>query len=147
MHPNAWLRSVPRYNKKNLLKSGMFVEGAVAVDAAAQLKGKKSMMNEVGVVITGHEGHDGMGLTKEGEKIDVNPVFQKSFVPFLNSYMELKDALVLSDPIKVQQASDKALTQLKRVNSSAVKGAVVDQISTLEKSFMVISKTASIEKQ
>lgn len=121
--------------------------GTFTVDAAAQLKGKKSMMNEGGPIRTGHEGHEGMGATMEVEKIDVNPVFQKSFEPVLNSYMELKEALVLSDPIKVQQVSGKALKQLKRVNSSAVKGAVVGQISTLEKSFMAISMTASIEKQ
>jgi Cu(I)/Ag(I) efflux system membrane fusion protein len=35
--------------------------GTFTIDAAAQLQGKKSMMNKKGgKTMTGHEGHDGM---------------------------------------------------------------------------------------
>ncbi len=131
------------------LQSGdeIVTNGTFTVDAAAQLKGKKSMMNEGGAVRTGHEGHGGMGAIIESEKKDVLPVFQKSFAPVLEAYMELKDALVLSDPEKVEQASEKALSKLKRVNKSALKGGVIDQISRLEKYFMAISMTKSLKEQ
>jgi Cu(I)/Ag(I) efflux system membrane fusion protein len=121
--------------------------GTFTVDAAAQLKGKKSMMNEGGPVRTDHEGHGGMGATIEKEEKEVSPEFQKSFVPVLEAYMELKDALVLSDPEKVGQASANALSKLKRVNKSALKGGLVDQINSMNKHFMAISKTASLKEQ
>jgi Cu(I)/Ag(I) efflux system membrane fusion protein len=88
-----------------------------------------------------------MGATIEKEEKEVSPEFQKSFVPVLEAYMELKDALVLSDPEKVRQASANALSKLKRVNKSALKGALVDQINSMNKHFMAISKTASLKEQ
>lgn len=45
------------------LKSGdeIVTNGTFTVDALAQLKGRKSMMNESdGKMMTGHEGHEGM---------------------------------------------------------------------------------------
>lgn len=121
--------------------------GTFTVDAAAQLKGKKSMMNEGGAVRTGHEGHGGMGAIMEMEKKEISPDFEKSFFPVLEAYMELKDALVLSDAVVVQQASEKALSKLKRVNKSALKGALIGHISSLEKYFMAIAMTKSLTEQ
>lgn len=121
--------------------------GTFTVDAAAQLKGKKSMMNEGGQVRTGHEGHGGMGAIIETQEKEVSPEFQKSFVPVLEAYMELKDALVLSDQKKTAQASANAISKLKRVNKSALKGGLVDQINGMNKHFMAISKTTSLKEQ
>jgi Cu(I)/Ag(I) efflux system membrane fusion protein len=121
--------------------------GTFTVDAAAQLKGKKSMMNEGGNMNMGHQGHKGMGSTTESGNQEESPAFQKTLKPVLDSYMGLKDALVQSDPTKVQQASEQAISQLKRVNTSALKGAVIDQVKAMEKSFMAISENTSIEKQ
>jgi len=131
------------------LQSGdeIVTNGTFTVDAAAQLKGKKSMMNEGGPVRTGHEGHGGMGAIIKTEKKEIMPLFQNSFKPVLEAYMELKDALVLSDAVKVQQASEKALSKLKRVNKSALKGGVLDQISRMEKYFLAISTTNSLKEQ
>ncbi len=100
-----------------------------------------------GTVITGHEGHDGMGATIKTEKKEVSPVFQNSFKPVLEAYMELKDALVLSNSAKVGQASVNALSKLKRVNKSALKGGLVNQINSVNKHFMAISKTTSLKEQ
>ncbi len=121
--------------------------GTFTVDAAAQLKGKKSMMNEGGTIVTGHESHEGMGATIKSENMEVPPIFQDSFTPVLQSYMDLKDALVQSDPEKVQQFSQKALSTLKRVNTAALKGTLVNDLQELERSFMDISMTTSIDKQ
>lgn len=130
------------------LQSGdeIVTNGTFTVDAAAQLKGKKSMMNEGGTSITDHEGHGGMGAIIEMEK-EVSPEFQITIKPVLAAYMELKDALVLSDPTKAGQVSVNALSKLKRVNKSALKGGLVDQINSINKHFMAISKTTSLKEQ
>lgn len=79
--------------------------GTFTVDASAQLRGKKSMMNKKGgKTSTGHEGHSMMGDTIP-QKMDVDSSLEKSFQPVLNAYIELKNALIQSD---VNKASDNA---------------------------------------
>ena len=80
---------------------GLFVgneivtNGTFTVDAAAQLQGKKSMMNkEGGKVMTGHEEHTMDMMT---EKVDFNSTVEKSFQPIIDAYINLKDALIQSD--------------------------------------------------
>tara|TARA_R110002073_G_scaffold220418_1_gene380554 strand:- start:37093 stop:38856 length:1764 start_codon:yes stop_codon:yes gene_type:complete len=73
--------------------------GAFTVDAAAQLQGKKSMMNkDGGKTTTGHEGHLGMnaseGSTTKPERIVVSSVFQTQLNTVFDAYIQLKDALI-----------------------------------------------------
>ena len=69
--------------------------GTFTVDAAAQLQGKKSMMNkEGGKVMTGHEGHT---MNKEEEKIEFETSIEKPFYAVIDAYIALKDALIKSD--------------------------------------------------
>lgn len=78
--------------------------GTFTVDASAQLKGKKSMMNKKGgKTSTGHEGHT-MEMGHTTEKIEFDGTFEKSFRPVVNAYIGLKDALIQSD---VEMASNK----------------------------------------
>ncbi len=78
--------------------------GTFTVDASAQLKGKKSMMNKKGgKTSTGHEGHT-MEMGHTTEKIEFDVTFEKSFRPVVNAYIGLKDALIQSD---VEMASNK----------------------------------------
>ncbi len=88
--------------------------GAFTVDAAAQLQGKKSMMNkDGGKVMTGHEGH--LGMDKMTEKIDFNRNVEKSFLPVINAYINLKDALIQSDTFLASAKSEafrKALEEI-----------------------------------
>ena len=77
--------------------------GTFTVDAAAQLQGKKSMMNkDGGKVMTGHEGHTMDMMT---EKVDFNSTVEKSFQAVIEAYINLKDALIQSD---VSLASSKS---------------------------------------
>ena len=92
---------------------GLFVgneivtNGTFTVDAAAQLQGKKSMMNkDGGKVMTGHEGHLGMDNnapntesdhTIMNERLKVSAKFQEQLKAVFNAYINLKDALVKED--------------------------------------------------
>ena len=105
--------------------------GTFTVDAAAQLQGKKSMMNkEGGKVMTGHEGHLGMETTasvniekhsKSIERIKVSTNFQNQLKTVFIDYINLKDALVKDDSKKVKSESKILLTNLSKVDMKLLK--------------------------
>ncbi|WP_299671182.1 efflux RND transporter periplasmic adaptor subunit [uncultured Polaribacter sp.] len=100
--------------------------GTFTVDAAAQLQGKKSMMNkEGGKVMTGHEGHLGMETKspnanennlKTNKRIEVSSDFQNQLKLVFNEYIQLKDALVKDDSVKGITAAKKLLNTLSKVD-------------------------------
>ncbi|ARN78957.1 MULTISPECIES: efflux RND transporter periplasmic adaptor subunit [Flavobacteriaceae] len=103
--------------------------GTFTVDAAAQLQGKKSMMNTAGgKTMTGHEGHLGMqgnnsGDSKENadhsemkERIAVSNKFQGQLKQVFEDYILLKDALVNDDAKNAQQAGKQIIQSLKNVD-------------------------------
>ncbi len=88
------------------LNSGeeIVANGTFSVDAAAQLQGKKSMMNKAGgKTRTGHEGHLGMqpqedsNSSEDQMKMTLPDTFQKEFEKGFPAYLKLKDALVASN--------------------------------------------------
>ncbi|WP_293293611.1 efflux RND transporter periplasmic adaptor subunit [Allomuricauda sp.] len=75
-------------------------KGTFTVDAAAQLQGKKSMMNQEGQGMqAGQEGHSKMGSTM---KMEFSQEAQSKFSDLLKVYLDLKDALVASDQKQTQ---------------------------------------------
>ncbi|WP_178984909.1 efflux RND transporter periplasmic adaptor subunit [Winogradskyella helgolandensis] len=102
--------------------------GTFTVDAAAQLQGKKSMMNkEGGKVMTGHEGHLGMennasnkesDHTNMNERLKVSAKFQEQLKAVFNAYINLKDALVKEDS---KSTSANATTLLNKLNKVDMK--------------------------
>jgi len=100
--------------------------GTFTVDAAAQLKGKKSMMNkDGGKVSTGHEGHLGMESTTSNTsleqtnlnaRIKVSANFQNQLKAVFNTYVVLKDALVKDDFKKVSNDAKALLASLSKVD-------------------------------
>ncbi|SHJ14106.1 efflux RND transporter periplasmic adaptor subunit [Algibacter luteus] len=116
---------------------GLFVgneivtNGTFTVDAAAQLQGKKSMMNkDGGKVITGHEGHLGMDNnaskkesdhTNRNERLPVSEKFQEQLKVVYNDYINLKDALVKDDSDNVMAESKKLLDNLSEVDMKLLK--------------------------
>ncbi len=103
--------------------------GTFTVDAAAQLQGKKSMMNSAGgKTMTGHEGHLGMqGVTAEdnmnstnhsqmNERIEVSSKFQGQLKQVFDDYILLKDALVNDDAKNAQRAGKQITQSLKNVD-------------------------------
>tara|TARA_Y100000034_G_scaffold49092_1_gene60693 strand:+ start:1585 stop:3387 length:1803 start_codon:yes stop_codon:yes gene_type:complete len=103
--------------------------GTFTVDAAAQLQGKKSMMNaEGGKTMTGHEGHLGMQNDGSGEKmnstnhsemnkrIEVPNKFQSQLKEVFDGYILLKDALVDDNSEEAQTAAKRISQNLTKVN-------------------------------
>ncbi|WP_163518188.1 efflux RND transporter periplasmic adaptor subunit [Gelidibacter japonicus] len=99
--------------------------GTFTVDAAAQLQGKKSMMNaEGGKTMTGHEGHLGVQSDNSGttdhsemkERIAVSNKFQNQLKQVFDDYILLKDALVNDDPTNAQQAGKRMNQSLNKVD-------------------------------
>jgi Cu(I)/Ag(I) efflux system membrane fusion protein len=103
--------------------------GTFTVDAAAQLQGKKSMMNaEGGKTMTGHEGHLGMQDGNSGdnmdksnhsemkERINVSNKFQNQLKQVFDDYILLKNALVNDNNNDAQTAAKKTVQNLAKVD-------------------------------
>jgi Cu(I)/Ag(I) efflux system membrane fusion protein len=100
--------------------------GTFTVDAAAQLQGKKSMMNkDGGKVMTGHEGHLGMDNnspnkendhTNMNERLEVSEKFQQQLNSVYNEYINLKDALVKEDSKSTSTSASTLLKNLTKVD-------------------------------
>ncbi|WP_417358037.1 efflux RND transporter periplasmic adaptor subunit [Flavobacterium sp.] len=105
--------------------------GTFTVDAAAQLQGKKSMMNKQGgKTMTGHEGHLGIdnntsknknNHTNMNERLKVSEKFQEQLKEVYNDYINLKDALVKEDSKGSSQNASSLLSNLGRVDMKLLK--------------------------
>jgi Cu(I)/Ag(I) efflux system membrane fusion protein len=106
--------------------SEIVTNGTFTVDAAAQLQGKKSMMNKTGgKVTTGHEGHivmeesiseTNVNHSNMNERIKVSKEFQNQLNTVFNSYINLKDDLVKNSPKKVSKDAKTLNNQLSQVD-------------------------------
>ncbi|MFD1162894.1 efflux RND transporter periplasmic adaptor subunit [Hwangdonia seohaensis] len=136
--------------------------GTFTIDAAAQLQGKKSMMNkDADKVMKGHEGHQGMSESASedtknhfnlNERVSVSKVFQNQLKTVFNDYIQLKDALVEDDSKKVKAASRELMENLSKVDMALLKDdethhhwmALEQEIKTAA---TFISNTSKIEAQ
>jgi Cu(I)/Ag(I) efflux system membrane fusion protein len=106
--------------------------GTFTVDAAAQLQGKKSMMN------TGKKDVPVIPLTQM--KITLSAPFQKDFKKVLSPYLQLKDAFVLSD---ANQVSTFAKATLESLKSLDVSGLGMMEQSHINKSIEMLDAIAT----
>jgi Cu(I)/Ag(I) efflux system membrane fusion protein len=98
------------------------VNGTFTVDAAAQLQGKKSMMNpEGGKTMTGHEGHGAMAPANHETHSPMPEEFSNTITRALPDYLEMKDALVAGDKALVSEKAHAVLNIFdeKKLQSSA----------------------------
>jgi len=136
--------------------------GTFTVDAAAQLQGKKSMMDKVGgKVMTGHEGHLGLEenalVTNENhfnmnERVNVSKAFQNQLKASFNDYIKLKNALVKDASNNVVTESKRLLDNLSKIDMKLLTDKKTHQHwMSLEKeikaSATLISKTSNIKEQ
>jgi Cu(I)/Ag(I) efflux system membrane fusion protein len=136
--------------------------GTFTVDAAAQLQGKKSMMNRDGRKgITGHEGPLGMETTTSvnnekpfnmNERVNISKDFQNQLKLVFNDYIHLKDALVKDDSKKVQSESKRLLANLSIVDMKQLENNEAhNHWMSLEKEIKIavtsMSKTSKIAAQ
>ncbi|MFT7082028.1 MAG: Cu(I)/Ag(I) efflux system membrane fusion protein [Nonlabens sp.] len=92
--------------------------GTFTVDAAAQLQGKKSMMNQ------GKQEVPEVPLSKM--KMKFSESFQKDFKKVLQSYLQMKDAFVVSD--------SKQVSAFAKATSKYLKGAAIRSLGQMEQS-------------
>lgn len=139
-------------------------QGTFTVDAAAQLQGKKSMMNRSGGrTSTGHEGHGSTGNNdvKSTSSIVDNSTtpgttkvsaISDQFAEIVKEYTALKDALVKDNAEEARKAANGFLGKLKRFDHSTLKGADkheqwVTWEASARKSAGTIAESSSIDKQ
>tara|TARA_R110002051_G_scaffold264120_1_gene324028 strand:+ start:1238 stop:3055 length:1818 start_codon:yes stop_codon:yes gene_type:complete len=141
--------------------------GTFTVDAAAQLQGKKSMMNaEGGKTMTGHEGHLGM---QEGDKmepststgtdhskmkkrIEVSGEFQGQLKQVFENYISVKNALVNDDGAAAQKEAKQMEGSLAKVDMKLLKDKEAhNHWMTVQKelkaSSSAMASTSDIKKQ
>ena len=143
------------------LKNGdeIVTNGTFTVDAAAQLQGKKSMMNKKGgIAITGHEGHVAMNgsVNKDTEnnsvRLEVSKEFQKQLNEVFIKYIALKDAFVKEESNNIISQSEKIGAILSKVDIKLLENKEAQTFwMSLEKQLRVavssILKTTAIKEQ
>jgi len=146
---------------------GLFVgneivtNGTFTVDAAAQLNGKKSMMNTSSeTAMKDHKGPSGTeNVVSENpktfninERVTVSKEFQNQLKTIYNEYIKLKDALVTEDSKSVSKAAKEIASNLSKVDMKLLKNEEVHtHWMTLEKEMKKeatsISNTSKIKEQ
>lgn len=95
--------------------------GVFKVDAAAQLQGKKSMMN------SNTQNSQSNNITNHNHQLfSLNSNTQKILQSLLKDYIQLKDELVADNFEKSKMTSKVLLQDIKKINSSAFKGESKD---------------------
>ena len=108
--------------------------GTFTVDAAAQLQGKPSMMNDP-------EGSKKQAMNME---MDLPAEFQKGFVGALDQYFKLKDALVDSNPKVAMNAAGSTLKQLPKAE---LQGMAAGHFKKVKEMLKAISENENLENQ
>ncbi len=129
--------------------------GTFTVDAAAQLQGKKSMMNKSGgKTMTGHEGHldiqgntDVKINTAATMEVKLPQAFQEEFILLFKNYFKMEDAFVASNS---KQVSVFAKATAKKMKAIGVIGLGKMEKAHLSKSIEMldtISSSTNLENQ
>lgn len=113
--------------------------GTFTVDAAAQLQGKKSMMNrgkEVEVM-----------AETTNMKIDLSAAFQKQLQQAIPSYLEMKDAFVASNAGQVSAFAKAALKEFKAIKAGDLGNMEKSHFEQSLRMLDAISNNENIENQ
>jgi Cu(I)/Ag(I) efflux system membrane fusion protein len=135
--------------------------GTFTVDAAAQLQGKKSMMNATGgKTMTGHEGHLGMENSNNNsttdhsqmtKRLDVSSKFKEQLNTVFENYVSVDKALVNDDAETAKKSANGLQKSIEKVDMKLLNGDAHNHWMTLEKelkaSTSAIATTSDIKKQ
>jgi Cu(I)/Ag(I) efflux system membrane fusion protein len=130
------------------LSSGdeIVTNGTFTVDAAAQLQGKKSMMNQsVAKEMTVNEDHSKI------TRLESPKAFQQQLKQVYDNYINLKDALVEDNSEQATSDAKKLISSFRKIDMKLLKGEAHKQWMTLEghiqSSASSISKSSEIKTQ
>ncbi|CAL2095576.1 putative Co/Zn/Cd efflux system membrane fusion protein [Tenacibaculum sp. 190524A02b] len=101
------------------LKKGdeIVTNGTFTIDAAAQLQGKKSMMNNQNTM----DEHAGHSMNEAVERIEVSAKFQNQLKSVFENYIQLKDALVKDDANTSSTSATTLQSSLNKVDMKLLK--------------------------
>lgn len=111
--------------------------GTFTVDAAAQLQGKKSMMNQ-----SAQEEQEMMAM-----ELSLSTSFQEQFVKALPSYLELKDALVASNAEKVSAFAKATSEKMKAIPQKDLDKMLKSHLSKSIEMLDAIASNSDLENQ
>ncbi len=111
--------------------------GTFTVDAAAQLQGKKSMMNQ-----STQEEKEMMAM-----EMSLSTSFQGQFVKALPSYLELKDALVAGDAEKVSTFATTTSEEMKAIPQNDLDKMLKTHLSKSIEMLDAIASNSDLENQ
>lgn len=121
--------------------------GAFTVDAAAQLQGKKSMMNpEADRFSTGHEHHTGME-GDHGMEMELPESFQKGFGDLLPAYLQMKDAFVASNATVIAREARKVLDEANILDLTGLGDKEMLHFNNSKSLLQSIAETKELEGQ
>lgn len=120
------------------LESGteIVTNGTFTVDAAAQLQGKNSMMNG---------GAKANSVT--GMKMELSAKFESQFEKSLDTYFELKNALVVSDGSKAASLASELKAELENIESGTSDKMLAAHSEKILEMLTAISKSTDLENQ
>lgn len=172
-HPAFKMREItlgPAMKETYVVQEGLsegeeiVVNGTFSVDAAAQLAGKKTMMNPGGgKVSTGHnhgemENGGSSAKTTDHSKMDmkvdkasVPAEFKEQLTAVFSVYLEMKDAFIKGEAHPVMMAAQKVNEVLGKVDMGLLKGDAhmvwMEQLKVLNETSSKIAQLMDIEKQ
>jgi Cu(I)/Ag(I) efflux system membrane fusion protein len=110
--------------------------GTFTVDAAAQLQGKKSMMNQ------GKSEEDAAKM-----QMNLPESFQKDFKPVLAAYFDLKDAFVNTNVEGTKTAASKMLQEVNGLKETNLGAMETEHLKKIRSMLEAISENDDIENQ
>ena len=130
------------------LENGEIVvtHGAFAIDAAAQLNNNMSMMNKNVTMKKDEHGDHVPDYTRETPDI-----FKDQLDAVVQKYIELKDALVLTDPSTASVAANQVLAITDKVDMMQIKGEAhkywMEQLEVITAHTTKIKQSTDVEEQ
>lgn len=118
--------------------------GTFTVDAAAQLQGKKSMMNHKGPLEKKEIGGSAHPVQM---KMDFPESFQKNFLPVISAYIDLSNAFVTSQSEVVNPKAEVMLQQLKNLETNDLHKMEKGHLFKIKDMLVAISESSNIENQ
>lgn len=137
------------------IKNGdeIVTNGTFTVDAAAQLQGKKSMMNKSGnKTTTAHQGHIGMKApteknTNASAKMKLPQGFVKEFQSVVAAYLKMKNAFVSSQSREISIFAEATKKTLISIDLTSLAKMEQSHINNSIKILSVIAENEDLEKQ
>ncbi len=116
------------------------VNGTFTIDAAAQLQGKKSMMNN-------NNGKEKEMMPSMNMDMRLPEGFQKGFVKVLDPYLMMKDAFIAGDAGEVSTYAKATLAEIQSVPKSGLGKMETSHFSQISEMLQAIADNDNLEDQ